>query len=213
MRLRKKTWSPEIFETHAQYCVPVESAPKNQWKKVLDCETLHVEIGSGKGDYWHQLAELHPDRGFVALERDYTACAIALKKVEKYANRRKRLIYGDAKALSELFGTGEVDVIHLNFSDPWPKTRHEKRRLTYEDKLKDYDAVLSDTGRLVLKTDNRDLFNYSLVSVAQTYFVLEEVDVDFRSQQQEDPFTEYERKFHDLGQPIYRAVWRKRHVK
>ncbi len=211
MRLRKKTWSSDIFEQHADSLVNDFEKIKGSWKQELDTELLHVEIGAGKGDYWHQLAELYPERGIVAMERDFTATSIALKKLDEQPGSRKRMIYGDAEALHEMFADGEVDVIHLNFSDPWKKNRHEKRRLTYKTKLDDYYKVLSDKGEIWMKTDNVGLFNYSLVSVSNHKFELVEVDVDFRSHEDEDPFTEYERKFHEKGQPIFRAIWRKKH--
>lgn len=213
MRLRKKDWSSEVFETFKDYTVNDFELIKGNWKSELDCDLIHLEIGAGKGDYWHQMSELYPDRGIVAMERDYTAASIALKKLEKHPGDRKRFIYNDAKKLNEMFGPKEVDVVHLNFSDPWPKTRHEKRRLSYKDKLDDYYEILSDTGEIWMKTDNQSLFNYSLVSVGRHKFELVEVNVDFRSTEDLDPFTEYERKFVAKGQPIYRAKWRKKDVK
>ncbi|QIK70335.1 tRNA (guanosine(46)-N7)-methyltransferase TrmB [Erysipelothrix sp. HDW6C] len=213
MRLRKKDWSSEIFETFSNYLVSDYEAIKGNWKHDLDAPIMHVEIGAGKGDYWHQLSAMYPERAVVAMERDYTASSIALKKLEEHPGDRKRFIFGDAEKLSDMFANGEVDIIHLNFSDPWKKTRHEKRRLTYKTKLDDYYDVLTDTGEIHMKTDNVGLFNYSLVSVGQHKFELVEAHVDFRAQDHEDPFTEYERKFHELGQPIFRAVWRKKDVK
>lgn len=213
MRLRKKDWSSEVFETFKDYTVNEFETIKGNWKKELDCDLIHLEIGAGKGDYWHQMSALHPDRGVIAMERDYTASSIALKKLEKHPGSRKRFIYNDAKKLNEMFGPGEVDVVHLNFSDPWPKLRHEKRRLSYKDKLDDYFEILSETGEICMKTDNQSLFNYSLVSVGRHKFELIEVNVDFRKTEDEDPFTEYERKFVSMGQPIYRARWRKKNVK
>lgn len=212
MRLRKKNWSADIFAEYQDFVTKLADAEKGTWKKKLNNDKLILEIGSGKGDYWHQMAALYPDRMMIALERDYTACAIALKKCAQYQESNKHLIYGDLERLSDIFAEGEIMALHLNFSDPWPKNRHEKRRLTHPDKLKDYLKVLDDEGSLVLKTDNAGLFNYSVVSIGQNGFEMLEFDVDFRSKESSDPFTEYERKFHELGQPIYRALWRKKHV-
>ena len=212
MRLRKKQWSEEVFEINKKYTVNEFETIRNHWKEVMGVDTLHLEIGAGKGDYWHLLSLQHPTRGFVAMEKDYTASSIALKKLEEYPQTNKRFIYDDAKKLNEMFGPNEVDVVHLNFSDPWPKLRHEKRRLSYKDKLDDYYEILSDNGEIWMKTDNQSLFNYSLVSVSNHKFQLIEVDVDFRKDEKEDPMSEYERKFVNLGQPIYRAVWRKKNV-
>ena len=210
MRLRKKDWSFDIFEIEKDFVVKEFEGIKGNWKAVLATDTLHVEIGSGKGDYWHKLAQANPDWGCVAMERDFTASSIALKKLENYDELRKRLIYDDAKHLTDMFESGEVDVVHLNFSDPWKKKRHEKRRLTYTTQLDEYYDVLSEKGEIWMKTDNVGLFNYSLVSVGAHKFELIEVNVDFRASEHEDPFTEYERKFHEMGQPIFRAIWRKK---
>lgn len=211
MRLRKKKWSPEIYEQFQDYVVQEPTAHVGQWRDVFQKEKIHCEIGSGKGDYWHQMAAQNPDRGFIAIEKDYTASAIALKKIETYPHTNKRMMVLDAEQLDDLFAPNELDVIHLNFSDPWPKTRHEKRRLTHHSKLDLYAKLLAEDGELWLKTDNVGLFNYSLVSVGSHRFELVEVDVDFRAQEQEDPMTEYERKFMGYGQPIFRAVWRLKH--
>lgn len=213
MRLRKKNWSEEVFEIFKDYTVNEFESIKGNWKEVLDTDTIHLEIGAGKGDYWHQMSALYPERGIVAMERDFTASSIALKKLEDNPGKRKRFIFNDAKKLNEMFDAGEVDVVHLNFSDPWPKVRHEKRRLTYKDKLDDYFEILSENGEIHMKTDNQSLFNYSLVSVGRHKFELVDVNVDFRKSEDVDPFTEYERKFVSMGQPIYRAVWRKKDVK
>lgn len=210
MRLRKKDWSEAVFEIYKDYTVTDFESIKGYWKKTLDVDVLHLEIGAGRGDYWHQLSDQFPDRGIVAMERDFTASSIALKKIEDYPANNKRFIYDDAKKLNEMFDPKEVDIVHLNFSDPWPKLRHEKRRLTYKDKLDDYFDILSDEGEIWMKTDNQGLFNYSLVSVGAHKFELVEVNVDFRKDEQDDPQSEYERKFVGLGQPIYRAIWRKK---
>ncbi len=213
MRLRKRNWSEAVFDQYKDYTVTEFESIKGNWKKELNTDVLHVEIGAGRGDYWHQLAEQFPKRGIVAMEKDFTASSIALKKIGDYPALNKRFIYDDAAKLTEMFGPLEIDVIHLNFSDPWPKKRHAKRRLTYKTKLDDYYDLLSDDGEIWMKTDNQSLFNYSLVSVGSHKFELVEVDVDFRKVEQDDPQSEYERKFVGLGQPIYRAIWRKKDVK
>ena len=213
MRLRKKDWSEEVFDIYKDYMVDDFKSIKGNWKKTVGKNRLHLEIGAGKGDYWHKMADKNPDIIFVGMEKDFTASAIAIKKLEKHPGDNKRFIQDDAKKLDEIFEKHEIDVIHLNFSDPWPKIRHEKRRLTYKDKLDIYEEILSEDGEIWMKTDNKDLFNYSLLSLANHNFKLIDVDVDFRSQEQEDPMSEYERKFVDLGQVIYRAVWRKKDVK
>lgn len=215
MRLRKKKWSEEVFELHSDIIIDDHSKIKGNWKSSLNVDKLRLEIGAGKGDYWHGLAKMYPNDGIIAIEKDFTASSIALRKLESKKN--KRFIYGDAKKLDEIFDVHELDVIHLNFSDPWPKDRHVKRRLTYDDKVKTYHNILNDKGELWMKTDNQGLFEYSLVNVSRFGFELVEVFVDFRKDfdvdNLVDPFTEYELKFMEKGQPIYRAIWRKKDVK
>lgn len=213
MRLRKKKWSSDVYDIYADIIVNEFDLIKGSWKASMNVEKLRLEIGSGKGDYWHQVANVYSPDGIIGMERDFTAGSIALKKCEVYGKERKRFIYNDAKDLSDMFGPKEIDIIHLNFSDPWPKKRHEKRRLTHPSKLELYENILTDSGELWLKTDNVGLFNYSVVTVTQYGFELIELNVDYRKTEQVDPFTEYERKFTDMGQPIFRAVWRKKYVK
>jgi tRNA (guanine-N7-)-methyltransferase len=213
MRIRKKTWSSEVFERHQQIIIEDFSEYKGRWKEVLNVDTLRLEIGTGKGDYWHGLAALYPKDGIVAMERDYTVASMALRKFDEGDYGNQRFIFDDAKSLDTMFDTKEIDILHLNFSDPWPKKRHVKRRLTHESKLALYHRLLNDEGEIWMKTDNVGLFEYSLVNVAQHGFKLVDVSVDFRRQDNVDPYTEYERKFSDLGQPIYRAIWRKIDVK
>lgn len=210
MRLRKKKWSNDVYEDYQDVIVDEFEHIKGNWKETMRVDRLRLEIGSGKGDYWHHCADVYQPDGIIGMERDFTAGAIALKKLETYGKDRKRFIHNDAKSLIEMFGEGEIDVIHLNFSDPWPKTRHEKRRLTHLSKLELYKTVLSQNGEIWMKTDNVGLFNYSVVTVTQNGFDLIELDVDFRSQEKEDPTSEYERKFMEKGQPIFRAIWRKK---
>lgn len=158
-------------------------------------------------------SKLYPEHAVVAIERDYTAGSIALRKIEDYENKNKMWIHGDAVNVLDIFETKEVDIIHLNFSDPWPKKNHHKRRLTYSTQLDKYHEILNDEGEIWFKTDNRFLFNDSVIYLNQHDFDLVEFDVDFRAEEKDDPITEYEQKFMDLGQPIYRGVWRKKDVK
>lgn len=213
MRIRKKKWSSEVFERHNEIIIEDFTKYKGHWKELLGVSMLRLEIGTGKGDYWHGLANLYPDQGTIAMERDYTVASMALRKFDDSEYGNQRFIYGDADKLEEMFNANELDVLHLNFSDPWPKKRHVKRRLTHETKLNVYHRLLSDNGEIWMKTDNASLFEYSLVNVSKHGFELVDVSVDFRRGEDVDPFTEYERKFSDLGQPIYRAIWRKVNVK
>lgn len=218
MRLRKKKWSSEVFEQNDSIIINEFDKLKGQWKNQFDRKIIRLEIGSGKGQFWHQLAIKHPNDLVIALEKDYTALSIALKKMDAYENHgNKYFIYDNAHDLSEMFAEGELDVIYLNFSDPWPKVRHARRRLTHDSMIAMYDKLLSDQGEIRMKTDNQGLFEYSLSSFTRFDYELIHVSLDYAKQdkdhKQHDPATEYEEKFISQGLRIYQAVWRKKNVK
>lgn len=184
------------------------AAKAGTWKKAA--ESLHLEIGCGKGGYSAALAAMHPDERFVAVEKNESAAGLAAKKFDEAALDNLSLVYGDGAELENWFAPGEVDVIHLNFSDPWPKKRNAKRRLTAPGFLKNYAKLLSKDGQIVMKTDNPSLFEYSTLEFLNAGYLLEDLSVDFRREEHpEDPLTEYEQKFVSNGQPIYRSVWKK----
>lgn len=188
---------------------PAEMA--GRWMTGRPYTKLHVEIGAGKGDYWIQMAHLYPEEMWVAIEKDRDCAAIALKKSLDQTTDNMKMIVGDARDIGSWFAEKEIDVIHLNFSDPWPKKRHTKRRLTHDEFLQVYRRILKDDGQLIMKTDNVRLFEYSLPTFSQNGWVMQEVSVDWRREEHpEDAITEYESNFMALGQPIYRAIWQGR---
>lgn len=208
MRMRRIPWAAQYLQSSpCRISHPQEY--KGIWKNSLKGK-LHLEIGCGKGGYTASLAGLLPADRFVAVEKNESAAGLAAKKFDESGLENIRLIYGDGADLSAWFDKGELDVIHLNFSDPWPKKRNAKRRLSAPSFLEQYKAVLADDGCIIMKTDNSALFEYSLTGFDQAGFRLEEVSVDFRREAHpEDPLTEYEEKFVQAGHPIYRAVWKK----
>ena len=172
---------------------------------------LHVEIGCGKGGYLNAMAKMYPEEGWIGIERDKSAAAMAARHAIEEENadlHNRRLIAGDAQNLLDWFADGEIQVIHLNFSDPWPKTYTHKRRLSSERFLELYRRVLDpETGMIRMKTDNKDLFSDSVLYFLQGGFTFTEFSVDFRSKPHpEDAVTEYEQRFLDLGQPIYQLA-------
>lgn len=210
MRMRKKSWAEPFLAEHDEIVIASPESLKGCWKSKLNTEKLHVEIGSGKGDYFTQMAALYPDFGWVGVEKNINVAAAAAKKAVESGHDNQLLIAMDAEKISEWFDDGEIDVIHLNFSDPWPKSGYKKRRLSHRRFIEVYERLLSSQGQIVMKTDNRKLFEFSLLEIAQCPFVLTDVSVDFRAEEHaEDVMTEYERKFVELNQPIYRAVWTK----
>lgn len=209
MRMRTKPWANDFLESNPYALVNSPEDYKGQWRTVLPYERINVEIGCGKGDYWLTMAQMHPDQGWIAIEKERNCAAVALKKSLELSLDNIRFILNDAQDIDLWFEEGELDALYLNFSDPWPKNRNTKRRLTYNSFLKKYESVLKKEGILTLKTDNTKLFEFSLVSFSQDW-LLNEVSLDFDSEANNDALTEYERRFKEEGIPIKRAVFLKR---
>ncbi|MDO4377628.1 MAG: tRNA (guanosine(46)-N7)-methyltransferase TrmB [Erysipelotrichia bacterium] len=210
MRMRKKPWAKDMIEKRTDCVINDPEKMNGKWSKLTDGKVV-VEIGSGKGDYWIAMAHQYPDDLWIAVEKNIDAAAIALKKSLDNTSKNMKMIINDAQNIDKWFAQGEVDRIHLNFSDPWPKKSHTKRRLTYDSFLKAYEHVLKKDGSIVMKTDNAKLFEYSLASFSQAGWLLKEVSVDFRRDEHpEDAITEYESNFMALNQPIYRVIFEKR---
>lgn len=209
MRMRKKKWAEPYLVEHADYALQNPTTWKGTWKSFFQVDLLHVEIGIGKGDYLNKMASLYPEIGWVGIEKDRSAAAIAARKaIEEESNlSNKRMIVGDAAFMEDWFEEGEIDVIHLNFSDPWPKKYTHKRRLSSQKFLQMYRLLLSENGWIEMKTDNQDLFEDSVLYFLENDFMITDLSVNYRSNEHpEDAITEYEQRFMDLGQPIYRLV-------
>ena len=212
MRMRKKKWADPWLEQHSDYIYEDPKEYAGKWRELLGCEILHVEIGTGKGDYLNTMAAMYPEEGWVGIEKDRSAAAVAARKAVEAEHpdlHNKRMIVHAAEDMMDWFVPGEIDVIHLNFSDPWPKKYTHKRRLSSASFLGMYQQLLSENGSVRMKTDNQDLFEDSVLYFLQNGFTLSEFSVNYRRQpHEEDAVTEYEQRFLDLGQPIYllRAV-------
>ncbi|WP_077621260.1 tRNA (guanosine(46)-N7)-methyltransferase TrmB [Sediminibacillus massiliensis] len=207
MRTRHKPWADDYLKENNQIVELDPFQHKNSWAEVFGNDNpIHIEIGTGKGQFIAGMARQHPDINFIGIELVKSIIVSAVDKVKDSGQDNVLLINEDAKDLRELFGENEVSGVYLNFSDPWPKTRHEKRRLTFHTFLEQYKGILKEDGELTLKTDNRGLFEYSLVSFSQYGMKLKEVNLDLHKE--EDPLnikTEYEEKFSEKGFPIYRC--------
>lgn len=208
MRMRKKSWALPFLEEHREYVLSQPEIYKGKWREKLGISTgkLHVEIGCGKGDYFLKMREMYPDDGFVAIEKDINCAAVAARKALEQEHDRTYMIQGDASNIEEWFEKEEIDVIHLNFSDPWPKKHHTKRRLSHNSFLLRYANLLKPDGILAMKSDNQSLFEYSMLEFMNEGWVLKEFSVDYDSVSENDALTEYEMRFIELGQPIYRLV-------
>lgn len=207
MRMRKKKWADPYLQEHDAYALTDPAELKGNWKRTFGGQKLHLEIGMGKGDYLEGMAAMYPENLWIGMEKDHSIAAIACRKAlekEEPNTRNKRMIVGDAEEMENWFAPGEIDVIHLNFSDPWPKKRTHKRRLSGERFLEIYRLLLSRDGEIRMKTDNKALFEDSVLYFLSGGFTFTEFSVDFRrNDHAEDAITEYERRFMELGQPIY----------
>lgn len=210
MRMRKLPWAQEYLET-ADVVVKQPEKLKGHWSDVVSGEKLHLEIGCGKGDYWNLMAQKYPQDGWIAVEKNVSVAGIAVRKFDTMENKlsHMRFIWGDAAVLTDWFAEDEIDVIHLNFSDPWPKKRAHKKRLSSPLFLTQYQTILKKDGCVQMKTDNSSLFEFSILQFQEAGWTLVDFSVDYRRMpHDEDVITEYENRFLSLGQPIYRAVWK-----
>lgn len=214
MRMRKLPWA-EDFLNEQEVVVKEPAQYKGTWKEMLDCTCLHVEIGTGKGDYWTKMSQCYPDFGWIGVEKNSSVAALAVRKFVNMEGKKEhmRFIQDDAEEIAQWFAHGEVDVIHLNFSDPWPKKRAHKKRLSNHKFIPQYADILSDDGEIQMKTDNSSLFEYSIMEFQNEGWYLHDFSVDYRRvEHDEDVITEYENRFMERNQPIYRAVWKKHPV-
>lgn len=207
MRMRNKPWAMDFLKEN-NHIVDVDGSYKNNIKEFFNNDKdIHIEVGTGMGQFITTLAKENPDINFVGIEIEKNVLIRVLEKVLEEGLKNVRLLLYDANLLDEYFNEDEVSKIHLNFSDPWPKNRHEKRRLTYESFLSQYKKILNDTGTLQFKTDNRGLFEYSLISLNQFGTKFLEVNLDLHDDEDEDNIrTEYEEKFSSRGFKIYKIV-------
>lgn len=208
MRVRKKPWADDFINDHQEFIVLEPQQLQGKWQeRFAKDQPLAVEIGTGKGQFITEMAKKYPNINFIGIELQTSVIAVALRKLVENPLPNVQLVLTDGADVNEIFATGEVDRIYLNFSDPWPKKRHAKRRLTSPQFLKGYQIVLNPTGDIEFKTDNRGLFEYSLGSFNNYGLVFDDVYLDLhRSEANEDNVeTEYEQKFSAKG-PIYKLV-------
>ena len=213
MRLRRKPWIDTAILDYADFVTPLGgdwSHHAGAWAERFGrTAPLHVEIGVGKGDFITELAARNPDVNYVGLEAQQGVLYFAARKAAERQLRNVRLLVFDAAHLTELFAPNEVDRIYLNFSDPWPKARHAKRRLTSAFFLARYAAALKADGEIHFKTDNMGLFDYSIETMQREGWQLSHVTYDLHACGEEDNImTEYERKFSARGAKIGRLVAR-----
>lgn len=205
MRLRNIRGSKE-FIAASPYVIQDPENYKGKWNELFHNEhPLHIEIGMGKGKFIHQLAEENPDINYIGIERYSSVLYRALEKRAETELDNLYFLRFDAKDLGDIFATGEVSRIYLNFSDPWPKDRHAKRRLTSDRFLQIYDQILSRDGFIQFKTDNWDLFNFTISTVRNSslwHIDKKTRDLHYSEYVGDNVMTEYESRFVEKGLPI-----------
>lgn len=207
MRLRNKPWAKDFMAEHPDVLILEPEGKKGGWAKEFGNEApIHIEVGTGKGQFVLGMALVNPDVNYIGIEHFDNVIVSALEKtIEADKPKNLRLLRVNGEELESIFDDAEIDRVYLNFSDPWPKERHEKRRLTAPKFLAKYEKVLKENGEIHFKTDNRSLFEYSLVSMTDYGMKLLYVSLDLHANMPEDNIlTEYEEKFSSKGQPIYR---------
>ncbi|KRK79914.1 tRNA (guanosine(46)-N7)-methyltransferase TrmB [Companilactobacillus nodensis] len=203
MRLRNKPWAKDMINDNLDLIAVQPENMAGKWQDRFEkSQPLFLELGSGKGGFITELAKQNPQNNYVAMEVQEGAIALLLKKQVENKLPNLQLLLANGANLTDLFAEGEVSGMYLNFSDPWPKTRHEKRRLTYKSFLEQYKTVLKDDGYIQFKTDNQGLFEYSLVSMNNFGMKFDEISLDLHNNEELNETnipTEYEEKFSKKG--------------
>ena len=205
MRLRNIKNANERLAQNERDFVADPQSFKGSWSQAFKNDNpIHIEIGMGKGQFLTQLALQNPNINYIGIEKFTSVQLRASEKLTELELTNVRLINVDAKNLNEYFDKGEVDRIYLNFSDPWPKNAHAKRRLTSNRFLPIYEDILTKDGEIHFKTDNRLLFEFSLESLNNYGLILSNISLDLHNSDFEgNIMTEYEERFSKFG-PIYR---------
>ena len=211
MRLRNITGSREVI-AESPYVVKEEILTEcpGTWHEIFGNDhPIYIEIGMGKGKFIHTNAKLHPEINYVGIEKYSSVLLRAIQKMEEDELPNLKFIRMDAEDIAKVFGKGEVDKIYLNFSDPWPKDRHAKRRLPSGAFLARYDVILKEEGRLEFKTDNRALFDFAVEQLGEAGWKAEVITYDLHGDEelmQGNVMTEYEEKFSAMGNPICKYI-------
>lgn len=208
MRLRNVKGAREKIEA-SKYVVHNPEALKGKWKDVFkNNNPIHVEIGMGKGKFIQSLALLNKDINYIGIEKFSSVLVRAIERQEETDLSNLYYLRMDAEDIVNIFDEGEVDQIYLNFSDPWPKERHIKRRLTSKEFFSRYNQILKADGKVYFKTDNRELFDFSVEEIPQANWKLERVTYDLHHSEyvEGNVMTEYEEKFVSEGKPINQLI-------
>ena len=209
MRLRHIPGAEQMIE-ESPYVIHEPKEKKGTWKEIFGNDhPIHIEIGMGKGQFIIEMAKRNPEINYVGIERDSTVLVKALRKREQEELGNLYFMCMDARLLAEVFAPGEVAKIYLNFSDPWPKDRHAGRRLTSPQFMAVYNQFLAADGSVEFKTDNRELFDYSLEAIPEAGWKISASTFDLHhnaEMNEGNVMTEYETKFSAEGKPICKLI-------
>ena len=211
MRLRNITGSREVI-AGSPYVIQEELqySCAGRWKEIFGNENpIYIEIGMGKGKFIHTMAKENPNINYVGIEKYSSVLLRAIQKMEKEELPNLKFLRMDAEEIAEVFGPEEVERIYLNFSDPWPKDRHAKRRLPSREFLARYDVILKRNGRLEFKTDNRALFDFAVGELEPAGWSASALTYDLHHDEdmmRGNVMTEYEEKFSGMGNPICKYI-------
>lgn len=215
MRLRNIPGSREAIAS-SDFVIheDVMTEKKGHWNEVFgNSLPIYIEVGMGKGQFITRMASMHPDRNFIGIEKYSSVLIRALEKREQMADLHNLyFLRMEAEDLPQVFAPGEAAGIYLNFSDPWPKDRHAKRRLPSKEFLARYDQILAPEGRIEFKTDNRDLFKFSLEQAEEAGWTVEQLTWDLHhdpAMMEGNVMTEYEERFSAKGNPIHKVILRR----
>ena len=207
MRMRKKPNLELRMARCAQLLVKNPEAQRGRWRELMpEAKELQLELGCGKGRFTAETARQNPQALYIALERVPDAMIVAMERVQSLGLKNVFFIDGDAAGLRDYFAPDEVDLLYINFCDPWPSSHHARRRLTHKNFLVLYRGILRMGGEIQFKTDNKPLFEYSLFQFPKAGFELSQVTRDLHGRGVQGVMTDYEEKFHEMGVPINRCV-------
>lgn len=198
MRTKYKPWAKPYIEAHLEYSLSDE--------EISTLDDIYLEIGCGKGEFIVDMALNNPDKHFIGVEKNVTCAGISLKKIVEKEIPNIKFLYKDGEQVIRLLKDNSVNRIYLNFSDPWPKKRHFKRRLTNVNFLNEYRRILKKDGLIIFKSDNKDLFDYSIEEFKAANFNIISLNYDYDGQDKDDVQTEYEKKFRAQGISIKKVV-------
>ncbi|MBQ3423137.1 MAG: tRNA (guanosine(46)-N7)-methyltransferase TrmB [Romboutsia sp.] len=213
MRRRKKKGSDEKLLSYTDYVIKEDiDKLKGLWSnKFNNNNPIHVEFGTGRGKFITTLAKQNPDINYIAMEIKEEVLLKAVEKADEANLKNILFIWGNVNSILDYFDKGEVSRVYVNFCDPWPKTRWSKRRLTHSNYLNMYREILNHDGEIHFKTDNQDLFEFSLNEIASNDWLLKNISLDLaKNENIENVTTEYEDKFMSQGMKIYRCEAKKR---